>query len=193
MIGIYKIINPKGKVYIGQSWDIVDRRKRYNRLACKKQVKLYNSIKKYGWNNHIFEVCHELPVDITQGILDNYEVLYYNLYKDCNIEMLNIKEPGKGGKHSPETIQKMKDRCWLKGKRREEFPMYGKIRTEESLKGCRRKVINAETGETYKSITFAAYVNNIPYSTLYHSLNGSLENKTKLKFLEKSRKDRKNI
>jgi group I intron endonuclease len=51
MVGIYKITNPKGKIYIGQSVDIEKRKYYYQALHCKKQTMLYNSIKKYGWDN----------------------------------------------------------------------------------------------------------------------------------------------
>lgn len=56
MIGIYKITNPNGKIYIGQSTNIDKRFYRYKRLECKGQIKLYNSLKKYGWDAHIIEI-----------------------------------------------------------------------------------------------------------------------------------------
>jgi len=59
MIGIYKITSPSGRVYIGQSRDINQRIKRYSGAWCKRQIKLYNSILKYGWINHVFEVIEE--------------------------------------------------------------------------------------------------------------------------------------
>lgn len=59
MVGIYKITNPKGKIYIGQSIDIERRFKEYKGVYCKNQRKLYYSLKKYGWENHKFEVIEE--------------------------------------------------------------------------------------------------------------------------------------
>jgi hypothetical protein len=50
MIGIYKITSPSKKVYIGQSVNIEKRKYFYEIGNCKKQIKLYNSIKKYGLN-----------------------------------------------------------------------------------------------------------------------------------------------
>jgi hypothetical protein len=35
MIGIYKIINPNGRIYIGQSTNIEGRWTKYKQLACK--------------------------------------------------------------------------------------------------------------------------------------------------------------
>jgi group I intron endonuclease len=103
MIGIYKITSPTGKIYIGQSWDIRKRKSGYKNLKCSGQKKLYHSLSYHGWDKHTFEVIHELPSDISQMTLDSYEVLYWNCYIDCNIDMLNLKEPGYGGRHSDET------------------------------------------------------------------------------------------
>lgn len=102
MVGIYKITSPSGKIYIGQSWNIENRWKSYYRIN-KGQRKLYYSIVKHGYDNHKFEICHELPEDISQEVLDNYEILYWELYKQSNKELLNIREPGRGGKLSNET------------------------------------------------------------------------------------------
>jgi hypothetical protein len=46
MIGIYKITNPKGKVYVGQSIDINHRLGKYKRLNgnVSNQKKIYNSL-----------------------------------------------------------------------------------------------------------------------------------------------------
>lgn len=57
MVGIYKITNPKNKVYIGQSVDINARFYRYKKIEnCKVQTKIFNSLKKYGVDNHTFEI-----------------------------------------------------------------------------------------------------------------------------------------
>ena len=63
MIGIYKIISPSGKVYVGQSINIESRIKKYASCNCKLQVRLYSSIKKYGWENHIFEILEECSIE----------------------------------------------------------------------------------------------------------------------------------
>lgn len=63
--GIYKIISPSGRVYIGQSVDMNSRWRSYkNSLdSNKKQHKLYNSFKKHGIENHVFELIEECEVD----------------------------------------------------------------------------------------------------------------------------------
>ena len=107
MIGIYKITSPTGKIYIGQSWDITQRRGYYSRLSCKRQPKLYASLVKYKWDTHFFEVVCELPEDVAQSTLDQYEIFYWQQYLDCGFEMMNTREPGVGGRHTQETRQKM--------------------------------------------------------------------------------------
>lgn len=65
-IGIYKITSPKGKIYIGQSKHIEKRFYYYQRGRCEQQRKLYNSLFKHGWENHIFEIieeCEESELD----------------------------------------------------------------------------------------------------------------------------------
>lgn len=63
MIGIYKITSPTGKMYIGQSIAIEKRLHAYKNLMCRNQVKLYNSLTKYGTDSHVFEVVEECSVE----------------------------------------------------------------------------------------------------------------------------------
>lgn len=105
-IGIYKITSPSGKIYIGQTWNFKRRLYEY-KTSCKKQVQIFNSISKYGFENHKFELVHELPEDTNQEILDQYEIFYYNHYKELKFRMLNSREPGKGGKLTKETKKKL--------------------------------------------------------------------------------------
>ena len=56
MIGVYKITNPLGRVYVGSSINIERRIKQYKYLRDGEQRKINNSILKYGYENHTFEV-----------------------------------------------------------------------------------------------------------------------------------------
>lgn len=64
MVGIYKITNPKGKVYIGQSINIEERKRKYSKLY-KESIgpKLFNSLTKYGWENHEFKLIQECSIE----------------------------------------------------------------------------------------------------------------------------------
>ena len=53
---IYKITNPNNKIYIGCTIDFKRRLSEYRRLSMVGQVKLYNSLVKYGFDNHVFEI-----------------------------------------------------------------------------------------------------------------------------------------
>lgn len=107
IIGIYKITNPKGKVYIGQSWAIQKRFNKYFYSNNIGQPKLNSSLIKYGVKNHKFEIICQLPEDITQEVLDRYEQLYMDLYRNCNVKLLNIREAGSRGKVAEETKLKL--------------------------------------------------------------------------------------
>jgi hypothetical protein len=64
MIGIYKITSPSGKIYIGQAVNIEKRGGSYRRgVNCKNQPRLYASLLKYSFSEHIFEVIEECIVE----------------------------------------------------------------------------------------------------------------------------------
>jgi len=138
MVTIYKISSPSGKIYIGQTWNFKRRISNYKNLTCKRQPKLYNSFLKYGVDNHEFMILHELPEDITQTILDNYEQFYMDQFRDCNIELINIREAGSRGKHSAESVEKLRKantgrKCSEEfKKKRSEFMMGNTIRLGSS-------------------------------------------------------------
>jgi group I intron endonuclease len=106
MIGIYKITSPTNRIYIGQSVDIELRFKYYKYLKCKSQKKVYNSILKYGYDNHIFEVIEECKIELL-----NERERYWQDFYNCIEYGLNCcytKSNNKSGKHSKETIENIK-------------------------------------------------------------------------------------
>jgi len=165
MIGIYKITSPTGKIYIGQSWDITQRKGYYRNLKCIHQPKLHSSLVKHGWNEHTFKLVHKLPEDTTQEVLNQYEMLYWQQYLDCGFEMMNVKEPGSRGKHSSETIQKLRTRV-LQPRSLEHSANISKAKlgipqpkeaikkrqqTRKERKRGTKKLIHVETGCVYES------------------------------------------
>ena len=78
MTGIYKIISPSGKVYIGQSMDIYKRWKQYEKLYCKKQCKLYNSLKKHTYKNHQFGIIEECTTELLNERESFYKQQFIN-------------------------------------------------------------------------------------------------------------------
>lgn len=107
MIGIYRLISPTNKIYVGQSWNIEKRKKRYQLVNCKGQPKLYTSLKKYGFENHSFKILYQTDVP-DQKILNYFEDYYIEQYRSMGYEMLNIRKGGSNGKLSEETKQKLR-------------------------------------------------------------------------------------
>lgn len=95
MIGIYKITNPKGKVYIGQSSKIEKRFKSYKKMnkSNSSQVRLHRSFLKYGIENHSFDILIECEIEE----LNNKERYYQDLFecigkKGLNCVLVSTKE-----------------------------------------------------------------------------------------------------
>jgi group I intron endonuclease len=102
--GIYKITNPKGKIYIGQSINIYKRFKQYKNPS-KSQSRLYYSIKKYGYENHIFEIieyCETLSLNTKERFWQDY----YNVINN-GLNCTATKTSNKSGKLSDKTITKI--------------------------------------------------------------------------------------
>jgi group I intron endonuclease len=105
--GIYKITNSKGKIYIGQSIDFKKREKEYNKMKnCKGQILLYNSLKKYGPKNHIFEIIEECSLEQLNE-RERYWQEYYNVVGENGLNCRFTKTNDRSGFCSQETKQKM--------------------------------------------------------------------------------------
>lgn len=103
IIGIYRIMSPSNRVYIGQSVNLYKRFNTYTRAECKNQTKLFRSFKKYGVDNHVFEIleiceAHEL---------DDKEIYYSELYNStCKDTGLNVRDCGNGKGPLPESVKR---------------------------------------------------------------------------------------
>lgn len=130
--GIYKITSPSGKIYIGQSTDIKTRINYYSRQKCKAQILLYNSIKKYGWKKHNFEIVRYC----SSKQLNKLEKYYIDLFKTFNSKLgMNLRDGGGGcGSHSKTTRNKMSKSRKKMYKLGFVHPMLNKKHTLSSLK-----------------------------------------------------------
>lgn len=150
--GIYKITSPRGRVYIGQSKNIKRRWGIYRTpKGTNSQKLLSKSFKKYGWENHQFDIieyCSEDELNCSERFWqDQFDVLNGGLncvLQDCgekrkvytdefrkriSEKMLGDKNPNWGRKCTKEEIEKrVKSRGCMKG---EKAPNYGKIQSEE--------------------------------------------------------------
>ena len=110
MIGIYKITNPNGKVYVGQSKNIKRRWIEYNKLRrCKNQIKLYNSFQKYNPENHKFELIEECSIEQ----LNEREIYWKQIELDkvngdwSKVLFCELYDEG-GGPRSKQVIEKIR-------------------------------------------------------------------------------------
>lgn len=108
MIGIYKITNPKGKIYIGQSINIEKRSRSYSKLQCKGQLKLYNSLTKYGFSEHIFEVVEECSVEKLNERERHWQD-YYNVLSKNGLNCNLTKAGNISGQQSQEVRNKIRE------------------------------------------------------------------------------------
>lgn len=107
MIGIYKITNPKGKIYIGQSVDIKERWNNYKRIHHNTiGPKIKNSLIKYGSHNHVLRTIEECTVEQ----LNEREIYWKQYYLDkfgwSKMLFCELYDKG-GGPKSEETKQKI--------------------------------------------------------------------------------------
>lgn len=85
MIGIYKIISPNGRIYIGQSRNIERRFYEYKNLHnCRFQKKLFRSFIKYGIINHNFSVEKECLEENLNKEERFYQEYYNSIEKGLN-------------------------------------------------------------------------------------------------------------
>lgn len=120
VVGIYKITNPKGRVYIGQSTDVERRWEGYRKAKnYRSQVKLKHSFEKYGIEKHLFEVIEICKIEE----LNKQERFYQDAYDvlgpnglNCRLQQCN----GKTGKNSEDSNRKRSEA--LKGKKRAPRP-----------------------------------------------------------------------
>lgn len=148
-IGIYKITSPSGKIYIGQSVCIRKRWISYKSIErIKSQTKLYRSFKKYGVENHVFEVIEECKFEDLNGLERYHQELYNSVEKGLNCvyqesegkprifseeTKRRISEGNKGKKISEEAKEKLSKA--LKGRK---FSEETRLKMSESRKGKKR-------------------------------------------------------
>jgi group I intron endonuclease len=102
--GIYKWISPTGRVYVGQSKNLTQRKEWYNSKAIynSSMTKLKRSFEKHGIENHKFEIIEYC--NLTQL---NEREIYWGLFYNTLTEGLNCKLGEQNCIFSEDTINKM--------------------------------------------------------------------------------------
>ena len=128
MIGIYKITNPEGKIYIGQSIDIDRRFKEYKRIQSRSAGrKIINSLKTYRPENHIFEVIEECLIEQLHDREYYWKLHYKSVENGLNCDYFD----NSGGPRSEETKRKISEGTKGKSKSEQHKQKIRKPKTEE--------------------------------------------------------------
>tara|TARA_R110000772_G_scaffold191903_2_gene302877 strand:+ start:8773 stop:9387 length:615 start_codon:yes stop_codon:yes gene_type:complete len=139
MQGIYMITNPQGEIYIGLSTNIEKRWESYKHFTgMSKNSSIKNSLKKYGFKNHKFEVLEEVRSDREK--LRERERYWINIKNSLN-EGLNDNRGGCGTLiHSKESKRKISEGLKDKPKPKD----FGKNRKKwQHTEAFREKLRNA--------------------------------------------------
>jgi group I intron endonuclease len=191
MIGIYKITNPKGAIYIGSSKEVEVRINRYKKMKCKTQPKIYNSLNKYGVENHTFECIEECSIESLYE-RENYYGMFYNVLDrnaglNCVLpkigeKKLILSEENLRNRSKAQKGRKMSDEA----KKNMSLSQTGRKHSEEtkkkmSLNNNNTKIIlDIDSGVFYFGTKEASLYNCINRHTLKNMLNGNKKNKTNL-------------
>ena len=147
MIGIYKITNPIGQVYIGQSRNVEKRLKSYNLDSTRGQKKLYTSFLEFGIDNHTFELIEECEVKDLSKRERFYQIFYNSVSNGLNVQLASGNESkeniNSGRKTLPDNEKKQLVRVFEK---KETIDLIG----EEKLKIEISKLINHLQSQSLK-------------------------------------------
>ena len=162
---IYKLTAPNGKIYIGQTICLKDRKCDYNTKRFQNQIKLWNSCQKYNWNpKNTFEVIEECKCGPNKIFLNEREIYWIQFYNSVK-EGLNCNDGGDGNiGYSPSEETRKKLSLANKGQKRSvEFCK----KISESLKGKKRskesidKQIKKQTGRKQSEETINKRTNKL--------------------------------
>jgi group I intron endonuclease len=147
MIGIYKITSPSGKIYIGQTTNFTKRKNYYKNGAKPYQVRIYNSLEKYGYDAHTIEFIEECLVENLNERERYWQDFYNVIGKDglnCRLTASNDKS-GYLGEHMREKLSQIRKKTIISGEWRQKFAYdwTGKKHTEET----KRKISESNKGK----------------------------------------------
>jgi len=123
--GIYRIISPTGKIYIGQSINIIHRFRQYLYCSGRGAIgpKLFNSLTKHGSENHKFEIIEECLVEQLNERETYWKQYYINQLGWDKMLFCELYDNG-GGPKSEETKRKkslaLKNKPMLKNRKKVE-------------------------------------------------------------------------
>ena len=108
MIGIYKITSPSGKVYIGQTTNFTKRKSYYKNGAKPYQVRIHNSLQKYGYDAHSIVLIEQCSVD-NLNERERYWQDFYDVIGENGLNCRLTETKDKSGFISEESKAKMSE------------------------------------------------------------------------------------
>lgn len=190
MIGIYKITNPKGEAYIGQSKNAIKRIKDHQYGYFRKNRKFNKSVLEYGWDNHLCEILCECEI---KDLL-KLEEFYIKLFDSVN-NGLNLTSGGKNPKYSDDTkllmslqrkgikptIEALEKRKIGREKNRDKFLIAMRdpelIKRKSQWKSKKIMVINGLIKNIYDSVVLASMDLNIDKQSISRFARGERKHK----------------
>ena len=180
---IYKIVNPSGRIYIGKTTNYKERFRHYKNLTCKSQTALYNSLKKYGYENHIIDIIEQVDIDLLND-REIYYIDFFNTFKNG----LNCTLGGDSGFLTGELNYSKTEKARLENRKRKldwykknKHPRLGIKHTEETKDIIKLKrslqepiiryyVLDLETGLFYDGIKELSNSLDINYKTFHRRI-----------------------
>jgi len=164
--GVYKITNPSGEIYIGQSSNVKRRMIEHLYRSKHLSTKLCKSIQKYGIDSHIVEMLFLSDVKKEKNRIEQFYINYYDSINK-GLNHIDVKGPIQsfsGKTHSKKEIERIKKR------------MCG-VTPEWAISKIRKRVFCGFNNTTYNSISECAKDLNISQPYLSTMVSGHKDNK----------------
>jgi len=170
--GVYKFTSPSGRIYVGQTSDF-NRRKTEHRYSFNKIInKLYSSFRKYGMDNHKFEIIFLSDKSYEKDRMEQFYIDFYNSI-NSGLNIIDVTRGVKsftGKKHSLEEVERIKKR--MKG-----------FTPVEAIKKRSKSVYCEINNKKYISLSACARDLSLSQSYISQMVNGKIENIYNLKFI----------
>lgn len=170
--GVYKITSPSGMIYIGQSSNVNRRMIEHRYRAKNSNLKLYNSIKKYGFDLHDIEILFISDSAYEKDKIEQMYITSLNTIQEGlnHVDVTSITRAFTGKKHTEEVVKAIKER--MKG-----------FTPLNAIEKRKKKVYCGINNTTYGSLSDCARGLNLSQAFISMNVNGVRENKLKLKFI----------
>jgi len=140
---IYMLISPSKKCYIGQTKN-VKRRFREHRRAKGGCRRVYNAIRKYGWDNFLKVIIEVFDDDVSGEFIDEREIYWIKEHNTLSPNGYNLEEGGNAQKIYSEESRELMRKAKIGNKNR-----IGKVHTVETRalmsRASKGRICSAET------------------------------------------------